>query len=158
MALKKKSIYYVSNAELLEEVKLYKLTGVCSERLGSMLLLIARNYSSKGNFAGYTWRQDMVSNAVYTCIKYLKNFNPEKSTNAFSYITQIIGNAFKLTINDEKKYGHIKNICYQSSLLNPLEKERCYMQKSIDYESIQNKVMDYKETSKKENYLWVNQY
>ena len=47
MALKKKSMYYVSNAELLEEVKLYKLTGVCSERLGSMLLLIARNYSSK---------------------------------------------------------------------------------------------------------------
>lgn len=158
MAPKKKSIYYVSNVELLEEIKDYKKTGICSERLGHMLILMAKNYSSKGNFAGYTWRQDMVSNAVYTCIKYLHNFNPEKSSNAFSYITQIMGNAFKLTIIEEKKFGHIKNICYESSRIHPLESEGTYIQKSINYESVQEKVPDNQPGHyEKPNHLWVDQ-
>jgi DNA-directed RNA polymerase specialized sigma subunit len=156
MAPRKKSIYYVSNAELLEEIKKYKVDGKASERLGNMLLLMARNYVSKGNFAGYTWRQDMVSVGVLTCIKYLRNFNPDKSSNAFSYVTQILGNAFKQTILDEKKVGHIKNICYQSSLTHPLNEESSYMQKSIDYELVQNRVAD--NSSKQEvNHLWVEQ-
>jgi hypothetical protein len=154
---KKKSAHYVSNNDLLQEIKLYKSTNVISENLGKMLLLMARNYSSKGNFANYTWRQDMISNAVFTCVKYLKNFNIEKSSNAFSYITQIMSNAFKLTIIDEKKQIHVKNICYKSSLIKPMDQETAYSQKSIDYEDIQNTIYDNKEDIHEPNNLWFDE-
>jgi hypothetical protein len=154
---RKKSIYYVDPVELLEEVKLYKSSGKCSERLGALLLLMARNFSSKGNFAGYTWRADMVSEGVLTVVKYLRSFNPEKSSNAFSYITQILTNAFRLTIINEKKNIHIKNICYYSSLHNPLDEESSYVMKSLDYEKIQNSVPEGTTSQHDINHLWVEQ-
>jgi hypothetical protein len=59
---RKKSIYYVDPHELLEEVKKYKKDGVCSERLGTLLILMAKNFSSKGNYAGYTKHYSPSSN------------------------------------------------------------------------------------------------
>jgi len=157
MAVKRKrSVNYVDPVELLEEVKNYRSTGVCSNRLGKLLLLMATNFASKGNWSGYTWKQDMISEAVLTCVKYLQNFNPEKSSNAFSYVTQILGNAFKLTIINEKKHIHIKNICHQATMLTPFMEESSYSEKSLDYASIQNRVAeDQINTKEKPNYLWV---
>jgi len=109
----KKTNYYVTNRDLYDEIVKYKETGIMSQELGKMLLLVANKYSSKGNFAGYTWRQDMVSEAIFTCVKYLKNFNPEKSTNAFAYVTQIIKNSFIVYINEQKKHSKIKDMCYK---------------------------------------------
>jgi DNA-directed RNA polymerase specialized sigma24 family protein len=84
-----------------------------NNKLGGMLLLVARNLSSKSNFSGYTWKQDMVSESLLTCVKYLKNFNPDKSQNAFAYVTQIIKNSFKLYITEQKKHSKIKDMCYK---------------------------------------------
>lgn len=129
---------YVSNAELLLEIVDFKSTGIASEELGQMLLAIANNYSSKGNFVGYTWRNDMVAEAVLTCIKYLKNFNPEKSTNAFSYVTQICKNSFKLYIKDQNKHSKIKDICFNTITEFRRDNEETYTQKSLDYEQLLN--------------------
>jgi len=104
---------YINNASLLVEINDYKTTGVMSENLGSMLLEIANNFSSRGSFAGYTWREDLVADGVLTCIKYLKNFDTEKSSNAFSYITQIYYHAFLNYIKGQKKHSDIKAECYQ---------------------------------------------
>lgn len=135
--------YYVNNQELLEEIILYKKTGIYSDNLGKMLMKIAQRYSGHGSFSGYTWKQDMISNALCTCLKYIKNFNPEKSSNAFSYVTQIIGNAFKLTIIEEKKLGKIKNICFKGTMLTDPRDEAQFSQQAIDYESILKKVPEY---------------
>ena len=109
-----------------------------SESLGKMLLSISTHYSTKSNFSGYTWKQDMISESVFTCVKYLKNFKPEKSTNAFAYVTQIIKNSFKLYITDQKKHSKIKDICYKGFELYQTENRDVihYTQKSLNYESI----------------------
>jgi DNA-directed RNA polymerase specialized sigma24 family protein len=135
---KKKSIHYISNSDLLEEIIKFKKEGVMSEELGGMLLKIATQYSSKSNFSGYTWKQDMVSESVLTCVKYLKNFKPEKSTNAFAYVTQIIGNSFKLYITQQKTHSKIKDICYKGFELYQEEERDVihYTQKSLNYETI----------------------
>ncbi len=125
---------YVSNSDLLSEIIKYKETKIFSERLGQMLLDIANNYSTKGNFVGYTWREDMCSDAMMTCIKYLDNFNPEKSTNAFAYVTQICCNSFKLYIKKQHEHSKIKDICYK--LNDILKNEETYIQKSLDYEKL----------------------
>lgn len=108
-----KKNFYINNEELLKEVMIYKKDGILTEELGRMLLQIANHYSTKGNFSGYTWRNDMVSDAVLTCIKYLNSFNPDKSKNAFAYITQICKNSFRAYIKSQKKYIETKNMCYQ---------------------------------------------
>ena len=69
---------------------------------------IAKRYSSKPNFSGYTYKDDMIGEAIYTCIRYAHNFNPEKSNNAFAYFTQYCHNAFIQYINKEKKFADFK--------------------------------------------------
>jgi hypothetical protein len=127
---------YINNNDLLAEVILFKSTGVMSENLGKMLLTLANNYSSKGNFVGYTWRGDMVAEAVLTCVKYLKNFNPERSSNVFSYVTQICKNSFKLYIKDQNKHSKIKDICFNTMDDFMKDNEFAYMQKSVNYEQL----------------------
>lgn len=104
---------YVNNADLLVEINDYKTTGIMSEKLGEMLLEIANNFSSRGNFANYTWREDLVADGVLTCIKYLKNFDTNKSSNAFSYITQIYYHAFLNYIKMQNKHSEIKDVLYK---------------------------------------------
>jgi len=108
--------YYIRNSDLLPEIVKYKENGCASESLGKMLMTIASNFSSKGSFSGYTWREDMVSDAVLTCLKYLKNFDEKKSQNAFGYITQICKNAFLTYIKDQNKHSVIKDICYKEAV------------------------------------------
>lgn len=109
--------HYVKNADLYNEIVKYKESGKFSEELGKMLLLIAEHYTNKTQFIGYTWKADMVGEAVLTCIKYMKSFNPEKSTNAFGYITQIVKNSFKAYLKNQKKHAEIKSVCYDRHTL-----------------------------------------
>jgi len=107
---------YVNNKDLLSEIKIYKDSGVMSEKLGEMILEIANNFSSRGSFAGYTWRDDLVADGVLTCVKYLKNFDHTKSSNPFSYITQICYHAFLNYIKTQNKHSEIKASLYDRML------------------------------------------
>lgn len=137
---RKRGKHYINNDDLLKEVIIYRETGRASEVLGKMLLTIAENFSSKGNFSGYTWKKDMESEAVLTCLKYLKNFNPELSTNAFAYITQIYNNSFKLYIKDQNKHSSIKDLCYKGYNSMITTTESSFQQKSFNYEEILDNV------------------
>lgn len=107
----KEKKYYVRNAELLPEMINWKETKIISNELGKMFITIATNLSKKANFAGYTrvWREEMIQDAVLTCVKYGKNFNPELSNNPFAYVTTICYNAFKNYINKQKRHSEIKD-------------------------------------------------
>lgn len=134
--MKEKNVnsYYVKNADLLAEIIIFKKTGIANNKLGLMLLTIANNYTTKGNFIGYTWKNDMVGDAMLTCLKYLKNFKPERSSNAFAYVTQICKNSFKAHIKEQKKHSAIKDRCYKGYdklIENDVEK---FSNSAIDYE------------------------
>ena len=122
---------YVDNKELLEEVRKYKETGKMSERLGGMILMIARNYATKGSYAGYTWVEDFIAEAALTCVRYLKSFDENKyaEPNPFAYITTICRNAFISYIREQKKHSEIKNeiYCADDSIIQNQEAS------SIDY-------------------------
>lgn len=123
---------YLSNKELIPEIMKYKETGVASEKFGEQLLLLATQISKKPSFAGYTWRDDMISTAVLTCLKYGKNYNPDKTSNPFAYFTQIIHSAFKAYLNAQKKHSNIKKECYNKMEL--VDETDPY--KSIDYSEL----------------------
>ena len=107
---------YIDNDELLEEIKKFKKTNKCSERLGEMILLIATNYSNLGSFNGYTWKDDMIGEAALTCLKYLHNFDPDKQIkpNPFAYIGTIVHRSFVNFIKKQKKHKYIKDYCFNN--------------------------------------------
>ena len=80
-----------------------------SEYIGECIYKIATRLSTKPNFINYSYRDEMICDGIENCLQYINNFNPEKSQNAFAYITQIIYYAFLRRIQKEKKQTHIKN-------------------------------------------------
>ena len=50
----------------------------------------------------------MILDGIENWIQYFDNFNPEKSSNPFSYFTQIIYYAYLRRIEKEKKQAYIK--------------------------------------------------
>lgn len=107
------SKYYVTNDELIKEIDKFKENGEASEEFGKMLLDIANGLSSKGNFKNYTYKDEMVGEAVQTCIRYGRNYNTEVSKNAFAYLTKICYQSFVGYIKKQGKHSKIKDECYQ---------------------------------------------
>ena len=115
----KKAEHYVNNkeftaavAEYVAEIKQAKLDGVekprMSEYIGGCIYKISTRLSTRPNFINYTYRDEMICDAIENCIQYLGNFNIEKSSNAFAYVTQICYYAFLRRIQKEKKQVFIK--------------------------------------------------
>lgn len=115
----KKPEHYVDNAAFLAALKEWRAACHTArkkkqdppnipEYIGECFLKIATHLSYKPNFAGYTFREDMISDGVENCLVYIHNFDPEKSNNPFGYFTQIIYFAFIRRIQREKKHTYIK--------------------------------------------------
>jgi len=69
---------------------------------------LINNYAKHRWFSGYSYLDDMKSAAFVRCLKYGHNFNIEKSTNAFSYFTQVIHNSFRKMVEEERTQQKIK--------------------------------------------------
>lgn len=96
-------------AQIEEGVKRPKNYPPPSDYIGKCILLISRNLSSKGNFANYPFREDMVADGIENCLTYLYNYDPVKYSNPFTYLTTIIYYAFLRRIKLEKGHLHMKN-------------------------------------------------
>ena len=95
---------YKQNRETNPDMKSPRM----SEYVGSCILKIAERLSSRPNFCGYTYKDEMVSDGVENAMMYSHNFNPEISKNAFAYLTQIIYFAFLRRISKEKEQFYTK--------------------------------------------------
>ena len=121
---KRKSIHYVNNADfsqavvdyvtILNEARVKEETlPIVPDYIAQCFLRIAEGLSHKSNFVRYTYREEMVMDAVENCLKAIENYNLEAATrsgkpNAFSYFTQISWYAFLRRIAKEKKQQDIK--------------------------------------------------
>ena len=116
---KKKPEHYANNKDFTAAVAEYviqinkakeadKTPPRMSEYIGECVYKIATRLSTRPNFINYTYRDEMICDAIENCIQYLGNFNIEKSSNAFAYVTQICYYAFLRRIQKEKKQVFIK--------------------------------------------------
>lgn len=90
-----------------------------TNHIGECFLKIANGLSRSPNFMNYSYREDMVMDAVENCIKAVNNYNYDAPTrsgtaNAFSYFTQISYFAFLRRIAKEKKHVDIKKLLIES--------------------------------------------
>src|SRR5210317_1155583 len=121
---KRASIHYVNNAEFSQAVVEYVKTvreakknneqlPVVTDYIAQCFLRIAEGLSHKSNFIRYTYREEMVMDAVENCLKAINNYDIEAATrtgkpNAFAYFTQITWYAFLRRIAKEKKQQEVK--------------------------------------------------
>lgn len=88
------------------------------EYVGECFMAIAKHLSSKPNFCSYSFREDMVSEAVENCVIYASNFDPTKSENPFGYFTQIVYYAFIRKIQKERKQTYIRYKMLEQIVIN----------------------------------------
>lgn len=147
---------YINNEKLLREIVIYKETDVQTENLGEMLLLLAKRYSDRGSFVGYSWKDDMIGEAVLTCLKYMHNFDVTiENPNPFAYFSRIIHNSFVNYISRQKKHSKIKDLCYKNLDFitnNESTDERAFFDISgIDYQPIRGDQKKKKRKKKEED-------
>lgn len=126
---KKKSTNYLNNASLIEEIMMSK--DVQSEnskwtpaqcmtpKLVGMLQMLVDRYSQKSNWRGYTYIDDMRSEAIVSLMQNALKFNPEKSQNPFGYYTQIVTHSFLTFLDKEKKVRRIKDTILEQQGFTP---------------------------------------
>ena len=88
--------------------------------LGECILKISNHLAYKSNFINYTFRNEMIGDAIENCVKVLDNFDPERGSNPFAYLTQIAYNAFIRRIQIEQKQQYIKGKLIEEMPLDEL--------------------------------------
>jgi DNA-directed RNA polymerase specialized sigma24 family protein len=127
--------HYVNGKDLYAAMIVYrekadkaKLEGkplpIIPDYVGVCFMLICNKLSTKPNFMGYSYRDEMVADAIENCVSAAHSFDPNKSNNPFAYFTQIAWNAFIRRIAKEKKQAYIKHKNFEhSNLLDDLLEE-----------------------------------
>ena len=121
---KRASIHYVNNADFSQAVVEYVTTvqeakknqqqlPIVTNYIAECFLRIAEGLSHKSNFIRYTYREEMVMDAVENCLKAIENYDIEAATrtgkpNAFAYFTQITWFAFLRRLAKEKHQQDVK--------------------------------------------------
>lgn len=124
MANPQRKPHYVNNKEfsyaVLEYVKAAKEaqenglpTPEVTPYIGECFMKIAEGLSHKSNFVRYSYRDEMVMDAVENCLRAIGNYDIDAATrtgtpNAFAYFTQISYYAFLRRLAKEKRQHDIK--------------------------------------------------
>jgi len=103
--------HYVNAKEFEEEIKKYYDTGKITIKLGESLNKIAKGLSYAPNFINYTYKEDMMGDAIVKMFSALRNkkFKLNSGFSPFSYFTTIAFHAFINRIKKEKKHSEMVN-------------------------------------------------
>ena len=116
--------YYVDPFEFKQQIVDYYKSGICIPKLADALKKIAYGLGNKSNFINYTYKEDMIGDALVKMFTALKNqkFRVESDFSPFSYFTTIAFHAFINRIKKEKKYHEtlttFKEKVYEEELTN----------------------------------------
>lgn len=161
------SRHYINNKKMYEEFCKYREIVQAAkaegrelpripEYIGECFYKIATRLSTKYRFANYTYRDEMISDAIENCVMVVNGFDPSKSTNPFAYFTQVIRNAFFRRIMKEKKQQYVK---YRSMQKMTIDSGLSLHQEMDDARSIENSYLTMEHVNEfikdYENYLQV---
>lgn len=141
-------------SKLEESIKNGNDKPVIPNYIAQSILLICNNLAVKPNFSGYSYKQDMISDAIVDCVAAVDKFNPDKTNNPFAYFTQIAWNAFLRRLDKEKKQTYIKHKNFENTfLMNDWNESENAQLKSNEFsaeiiKSYENKLTKAKKTTK----------
>jgi hypothetical protein len=93
--------------------------GKMTPQLARMFIKLCERYGSKGNWRGYTYNDEMRSQALLQLSQVGLQFDESKSNNPFAYYTATITNSFTRVLNVEKRNQHLRDDILEMNGLNP---------------------------------------
>ena len=104
-ASRKDTNTYVNQAEFMAALRKYYDCDIISEELATYVKKIAEGLSYAPNFINYTYKDEMVGDAILKMVQALeyKKFDIDNRDNPFGYFTTIAFHAFINRIKKEKK-------------------------------------------------------
>lgn len=107
---------YIDNKVFLERVVSYRRSVIQAQNtgdkippipdeIGEMFYTLAKNLSNRPCFIHYSYKEDLIMDAVENCIRCINNYriDDDAPKNTFSYFTQVVYWAFLRKIKKEKK-------------------------------------------------------
>jgi len=123
----KDKVHYVNSREFEDEIRNYYKTDNMTDKLCESINKIANGLSYAPNFLNYSYKEDMVGDAIVKMFSALKNkkFKIDCGFSPFSYFTTIAFHAFINRIKKEKKHheaiNEYRDKVYSDLMLNPDE-------------------------------------
>jgi len=84
-----------------------------------MYMKLCQRYGSRGNWRGYTYNDEMQSQALLQLSQIGLQFDESKSENPFAYYTAAITNSFTRILNVEKKHQSLRDDLLQEAGQTP---------------------------------------
>jgi len=103
----------------LENGNFSKAHGRTTNKLARMYMKLCERYGTRSNWRGYTYNDEMRSQALLQLAQIGLQFDESKSENPFAYYTAAITNSFTRVLNLEKKNQSIRDDILESAGLNP---------------------------------------
>ena len=96
-----------------------KENGKMTNNLARMFLKLCERYATRGNVRGYTYNDEMRSQAILQLTQIGLQFDESKSDNPFAYYTAAVTNSFVRIINIEKRNQNIRDDILEMNGMNP---------------------------------------
>jgi len=93
--------------------------GQITNTLAKMYLKLCEKYSTKWNWRGYSYNDEMRGSAILQLTYVGLRFNEAKSNNPFAYFTAVLNNSFCRVLNTEKKSQSIRDDLMEYNNLAP---------------------------------------
>lgn len=117
---RKRKSDYINNATLYAEIIKYQDRAfpimeaggqqpILPDYIGKAIWLLCTRLGFKRNFINYTWKDEMIDDAIISCVAAVVKFKREKTNNPFGYFSKIAHNAFLIRIKEEKKQNYLKH-------------------------------------------------
>jgi hypothetical protein len=93
--------------------------GGMTNKLAHMFMKLCERYATRSNWRGYTYNDEMRSQALLQLSQIGLQFDESKSQNPFAYYTAAITNSFTRVLNIEKRNQNLRDDILQMNNLNP---------------------------------------
>jgi len=106
---------HVKNKDLREQLIISKQQNELTKEALDMIILMAHKFSNNFTYMYQEDKEDCIAFAIMDCYMYWRGYDPEKSQNAFAYITQIVKNGMSKSWRRLRKCPKSKQISISSS-------------------------------------------
>jgi hypothetical protein len=103
----------------LESGKFSKDHGTMTRTLANMFMKLCERYATRSNWRGYTYNDEMRSQALLQLSQIGLQFDESKSQNPFAYYTAAITNSFTRVLNIEKRNQNLRDDILEMNGLTP---------------------------------------
>jgi hypothetical protein len=93
--------------------------GAMTPKLAHMFVKLCERYATRSNWRGYTYNDEMRSQALLQLSQIGLQFDESKSQNPFAYYTAAITNSFTRVLNIEKRNQNIRDDILEMNNYNP---------------------------------------